>query len=104
MADLPVASTTGKAVKAYINKPSAVLVLHGPAGVGKEVLARRILADVLGLVQDKLISYPYLIKVEPEKDSISIESVRRMQSGLVRSVPGDQPIRRAVLIADAQKL
>lgn len=104
MADLPLASTTKKAYRAYVTSPSSVLILHGPAGVGKKQLACRILAEVLGIVQDKLITYPYLISIEPEKDSISIDQVRSMQSALVRSVPGAQPIRRAVLIQDAQKL
>lgn len=104
MDELPVASTTEKAVQAYLKSPSAVLVLHGPAGVGKRAVAERILADILQVVQDKLITYPYLVSVEPDKDSISIDQVRSLQSALIRSVPGTQLIRRAVLVRNAQKL
>lgn len=104
MDDLPVAPTTDRAVQAYLRSPSAVLILHGPAGVGKDQLAKRILADILQIVQDKLRSYPYLVSIEPEKDSISIDQVRSLQSALIRSVPGNQPIRRAVLVQNAQKL
>lgn len=104
MDELPLAPTTEKAVKAYLKSPSAVLILHGPAGVGKRQLASRILANILQIVQDKLITYPYLVSLEPEKDSISIDQVRSLQSALIRSVPGDQPIRRAVLIQDAHKM
>lgn len=104
MAKLPLANTTDRQVTAYLQSPSAVLVLHGPSGVGKKQLAEIILADILGIVHEKLITYPYLIQVEPDGDSISIESIRVVQSALIRSVPGTNTIRRAVLIADAHKL
>ncbi len=104
MADLPLSPTTQRLVKQYVSKPQSVLILHGPTGVGKRVIAQKVVADVLGIVQDKLIKYPYLIIVEPEKDSISIDHIRRLQSGLVRTVPGDQPFRRAVIIDQAQTL
>jgi DNA polymerase-3 subunit delta' len=104
MANLPVAPTTATAVATYIQNPSQVLVLHGETGVGKQGIANRILAGVLGLDQAKLPTYPYLITIEPVKDAISIDTIREMQSGLIRSVPGDQPFRRAVLVAQAEKL
>lgn len=107
MDELPLAPTTEKAVKAYLQSPSSVLILHGPRCVGKEPVARHIAANVLQINQDKLINYPYLITIEPDGASISIDSIRSMQSALIRSVPGDdasRPIRRAVLITDAQKL
>ena len=99
-----IAPTTEKSVQAYLQSPSSVLILHGPSGVGKVRLAERILGSILGVVQDKLITYPYLITVEPDGSSISIESIRNVQSALIRSVPGERPIRRAVLITHAEKL
>lgn len=104
MTDLPLAKTTAKAKQDYLKSPSAVLILHGSAGVGKKLLAQAILTEVLEIVQDKLTTYPYLVSIEPENNSISIDSIRSMQSALVRSVPGSQPIRRAVLIVGAEKL
>lgn len=104
MDELPLAPTTSKAVQAYLKSPSSVLILHGPGGVGKQQLAKTILADILQIVQDKLMTYPYLIWMEPEKDSISIDVIRRLQSALIRSVPGTNSTRRAVLILGAQKL
>lgn len=105
MASPPLAPTTEVAVKAYLRKPSAVLVLHGPSGVGKSRLAEQILADILQIVHEKLITYPYLIRLEPdEKGSITIDSVRSVQSALIRSVPGNNLLRRAVLVTQAEKL
>lgn len=106
MNELPLAPTTETAVKTYLKSPSSVLILYGPAGVGKKRLAEQILADILQIAKDKLITYPYLIVVEPDKGkaSIAIDQVRSLQSALIRSVPGLRPVRRAVLIADAQKL
>ena len=105
MASLPLAPTTEANVKAYLKKPSAVLVLHGPSGLGKDKLAEQILADILQIVHEKLTTYPYLINLEPdEKGTISIDSVRSVQSALIRSVPGDNPVRRAVLVSQAEKL
>lgn len=105
MASLPLATTTETSVKAYMKRPSAVLVLHGPAGVGKTILAEKLIANILNIVHEKLITYPYLIRLEPdEKGSITIDNVRSVQSALIRSVPGSNPVRRAVLVSQAEKL
>lgn len=104
MNELPLAPATQRAVDIFVASPGSVLILYGPEGVGKRQLAEQILANILGIVQEKLISYPYLIEVEPDGSSISIEAIRQLQSALVRRVPGDTPIRRAILIQAADTL
>jgi len=104
MVKLPLPPITQSSVKAIITNPPAVLILHGLPGSGKRDLAESIVANILGVVQEKLTNYPYLTVVEPEKGSISIDQVRNLQASLVRSVPGEKPIRRAVIIDQAQTL
>lgn len=104
MAKLPVALTTAAAVRDYLRSPAAVVILNGAHGVGKRALADAITTDVLDISPEQLENYPYRIQVEPEGESIPIEAIRRVQSSLIRSVPGTKPIRRVIVIPDAQKL
>src|SRR5690349_22272214 len=83
----------------FTANPSHALLLVGPHGIGKTYLAEAIVAQVLGLQADELHQHPYLLTIQPNGTSISIETIRELQKFLqLKTLGSGQPIRRAVII------
>lgn len=93
-----------EAAQRFLQKPTAVLVLHGPFGVGKQELADRLTMSLLEISEIEFAHYPYAITVKPDGNSISIAAIRELQASLIRSVPGQQTVRRVVRIFKSEKL
>ncbi|MBI4034722.1 hypothetical protein HY380_02360 [Candidatus Saccharibacteria bacterium] len=98
---------TRQAVNIYLNKPRQALLLVGPHGSGKLSLAEAIAAELLNLGSpDDLAKYPYFshLQRKDRQQDISIEALR----GVIRTgslkIPGAQPVRRLILIENAQDL
>ena len=104
MRDVVLSKATETSINEYLDKPSPVIVISGNPGSGKHYLAKKIAAELLEINYDKLLTYPYLIQLEPENNNISIDSIRQVQTDLIRVVPGKSKIRQVIIIENAQTL
>ncbi len=99
--DVILHQATRRQLQLFLARPTHALLLTGPAGIGKTVVAEALAAELLAA---KLDSYPYYLAVRPEGLSISIDTIRRLQKFLQLKTVGDRPIRRVIVIEHAHKL
>lgn len=80
--------------------------IAAPTGAGKSVVARHLAAQLLDIADGELEKYPYFYTLDPEpkKESASVETVRGLLARMSRTVPGNHPTRRVVLVEHADKL
>lgn len=81
--------------------PTHAVALVGARGSGKRTLAEQIVAEVLGIENEKLPNHPYFLQVNPDETTVSIEQVRELQHFTQLKTIGSAPIRRAVIILGA---
>lgn len=94
--------TTRAVFDKMLSGNSHAVLLSGPEGSGKLHLAKHIAYKKLGLANPSDIDkYPHIYIVEPEKQSIGIDKIRSVQNFLKLKTPGDDLIRRIVIIHDA---
>lgn len=105
MQDLIIHPQTEVQLKAFMASPVHAVLLAGPTGIGKRTIAQTLISQLLGIAPDKLPAHPYFTLVEPdEKGTISIEAVRTVQKRLQLKTTGNAPLRRAILVENAQCL
>lgn len=106
MAELVLHPDTEKQLQSFITKPTHALLLIGSEGIGKQTITTYLLRQLLGIETDEALeSYPYLIRVIPEKESISIETIRELQHGTKLKVPVSATVRwRIVYIEQAEHM
>ncbi|HTE58133.1 MAG TPA: AAA family ATPase [Verrucomicrobiae bacterium] len=88
-------------------KPGSIhgLLLSGPRGSGKAFAARYLAQLQLGLATPaQLEIYPYFSVIAPTDGTISIDSIRGLQKFLQLRTPGDQVVRRVVVVEDAHTM
>lgn len=104
--NLMVHAHTARGLKSFASQPSHAILITGPRGAGKYTLARRLGAELLGVPLSKLDSHPYVIHLakEPDKQSISIDSVRGVIKALGLKATGRGAVRRIVLVENAQHM
>jgi replication-associated recombination protein RarA len=95
---------TRQAGQQYVAKPSHSLLVLGPQGAGKQTLAIRLLAAVLEVEPQKLLSHPYFLHIKPQNNAIPIEAVRQAQAFVRLKTTGQGQWRRAILVEDAHYL
>lgn len=95
---------TDNQIKKFLSSPSHALLLEGAAGSGKGAVAAHIAANLLKIDAEKLESYPYVLKVVPENKVISIETVRLIQKFMNLKTVGTNPIRRILMMEDAETM
>jgi DNA polymerase-3 subunit delta' len=107
-ADLLMHSKTKKRASLILNQPPQALLVLGPAGSGKEFVAKNLAAELLGTQLENLAFYPYFTLVEKPagKQEISIDAVRSVISELRLKpvVPSKGLAKRVVLINGANFL
>src|SRR5277367_1481498 len=104
MDDLVVHPLTLSRFQEFITTPRHALQIVGTSGIGKATLAQKLAAELLGLPPEKLSSYAYYLHITPEKQTISIETIRASQHFLQRQTPGTKNIRRVIILEDAHTM
>jgi len=84
--------------------PSHAIAFVGPDGIGKGLVARQAIAQMLHIEPGALAHYAYFSHIGPDGASISIEAVRSVRQFLRLKTTGEQTLRRAVLIEHAEAL
>jgi DNA polymerase-3 subunit delta' len=103
--ELVIHPATSSKLNAFYEQPTHALLLLGPSGSGKGLLAKTIAAQILSLQQDKLNSHPYVQLIAPNGGkAIGIEEIRTLDQFLSLKVPGDTPINRVIIIEDSHLL
>ena len=95
---------TKEQVMQFVARPGHATLLIGSNGTGKTALAKAMVSAALQLKPGMLDQYPYFALVTPEKNSISIDSIRQLQRFLQLKTLGDRPLRRAVIVEHAETL
>ena len=102
MADMILHPATRVQWQAILKSLPHAILLTGDKGTGKKTLARHTASEILKC--KRLDNYPYYLELLPEKQTISIESIRGLRNFLGRKTTGSGAIRRVVLIGDAQAM
>lgn len=104
MTDLPailINPLTQQAIAAYQAQPTGAVLLIGNTGAGKLYVAQTMARQFLG--HDA--SQSGLLIVEPnDKQAISIDDIRRVKAFTRLRAPGNQAIKRVIIVADAHTM
>ncbi|HSX29564.1 MAG TPA: AAA family ATPase [Candidatus Saccharimonadales bacterium] len=95
---------TAQQISQFIANPTHAVLLAGPDGIGKTAISESIIAALLDIPIAKLVHHPYITRVIPTGNTISIDAVRELQRFLQLKTLGTQTYRRAVLIEHASAL
>lgn len=104
MNDLLLHESTRAQLNQFAVQPSHVVALLAPTGAGKRTIALHLAARLLNNTLEKLQNYPYFRIYTPEKSTISIEAVRDITSFTKLKTTGKNPIRRVVVIENAEAM
>jgi DNA polymerase-3 subunit delta' len=98
-----VAQNTKKQIDLYLGNPANALVIESPVtGSGLE-LSEMIIKSLLGLSDKYVIeNYPYFYKIEKDKNTVKIDSIRDLVKKLKLKSLSDKTISRVALITDAE--
>jgi replication-associated recombination protein RarA len=103
--DLAIHPATSAKLNAFFEQPTHALLLLGPTGSGKGVLAIHIAAQVLGIQYDKITTHPYVkVIASPDGKAIGIEAIRSLDHFLSLKVPSQSAINRVVIIENSHLL
>lgn len=101
MKDLIIHTSTRRQLERLVQAPSQVLVLAGPEGSGKLILAQRLAETIIGIPANGYTNNANCLAINPEDGkAIGIEAARRLERFLRLKVPGKGSYNRAVIIED----
>lgn len=104
MAKLVVHSRTQQSLHNILAEPPHAIVLVGPAGIGKESIARQLAADLLKLELPTLDNHPFVSVLGTKSEPITIDNVRDVQHFLSRKTTSAGAVNRVALLLDASRL
>lgn len=106
MADLVLHPSTKLEIDQLISRPAHAVLIVGSEGMGKMAIARMLSFNVLALQdEDALSKYPHFRLIEPDGQSISIETIRELLSYTKLKIADQQDgIKRVVVIDNAQTM
>jgi len=91
-------------VAQFSAQPVHAVMLVGNNGIGKGTLAQQLVTDILQLGPNGLANYPYFTRITPDKGTISIDAIRKLQHFLQLKTIGERPLRRAIILEHAEGL
>ncbi len=96
---------TSTRIAATVEQQPHALLIQGPAGIGKSIIAQSIAAQLLSKSLDRLADHPYVLQLWPsESASISIEAIRALDHFLSRKVASRAGVARMIIIHDAHTM
>lgn len=106
MTSLVLHNTTATALQTYIQHPSHATMLVGSDGIGKGSIAAYLVRSVLALPATAAMAASAKVKlVAPDdKNTISIEAIRGIQSFVRLKTAGTATLRRAIIIEHASHM
>jgi DNA polymerase III delta prime subunit len=96
--------STKNSIDNFIANPSHALLLAGPQGSGKGTTAQFIASTILGIPFKNINSSQHVLTIQKTEKSVTIESVRSIQNFLQLKTPGNQAIRRVILVEDGETM
>ncbi len=96
--------TTISRIEEMVTDPPHAILIVGGNKSNIEIASTKILTRIFDVSRLKLKEYPYQMLVEPIKNSIGIEEIRKLREFFLRVVPGTKDIRRFVLVKEAHTL
>lgn len=101
MKDILLHVSTKKGLDRLISNGTHATMLTGDQGAGKRTVAIKFVEEILGKTVE---SNPYILHISSEGKSIGIEQIRELQKFLQLKTSGYAPIRRAVIVDDADSM
>jgi hypothetical protein len=95
---------TAEQIERYLRQPAHALGLRGEQGAGKGHTALYIASELLRTTLEALNEHPYVHILSAAESKVGIDEVRAIQSFLKLKVPGDNAIRRVVIIESIDML
>ena len=100
--DLLLHPSSREALEHFISQPTPVILLVGPANIGKHMIARNLAGALLGVTSKQLSTHGMYRELEAEKNVINIEQVRDLFQLFALKTTGQSQVRRVVVIPDAE--
>lgn len=100
--DLLLHTSSRESLDNFVSKPTPVVLLAGPANIGKHAIARRLASSLLGVGLDQLAGNGMYRELTAEKNVIDIEQIRNLFQLFALKTPGKGTTRRVVVIPDAE--
>lgn len=89
---------TNAQLESFLSSPSHALMLTGRAGSGKAAIAEAAVQQLLG---GPISEHPYVFRIQPIKQTITIEQIRELQNFIKLKTTGRNTLRRAIIIDNA---
>jgi len=84
--------------------PSHAIAIVGNKGIGKRAIAELLAAQLLDQTISELTKHPYVLTVNPDEQTLSIEEIRRVQQFTQLKTVGAGTIRRIILLLGAGRM
>jgi len=100
--DLLLHPSSREALDHFLSNPTPVLLLAGPANIGKHMIAQHLASQLLGVELDKLVTHGMYRELTADKNVINIEQIRDLFQLFALKTPGKNATRRVVVIPNAE--
>lgn len=104
MNELLLHDRTQHAITSLLASPAHAVIITGQNGMGKESVARKIAADLLGITPESITNNQYVHIIGATDEPIKIDHVRDLQHFLSRKSARSRSISRVALIINASRM
>lgn len=100
--DLLIHPASRELLERYAAAPSQVILLTGPANIGKHIIAQNLAAHMLGVEPAEISGHGMYRELTADKNVINIEQIRNLFQFFALKTTGKGSIRRVVVVPDAE--